>query len=55
MIQCPACGQDFDEDDVAELDVNDPVECWRCEGAWIVASLEPLRLEAAERELAFTD
>ncbi len=55
MIQCPACGQELDDEEVADLDLDDAIECSRCRRAWIVAELEPLRLESGERELAFTD
>jgi hypothetical protein len=55
MLTCPACGQRFDQQDVTALAVHDELECRRCRQRWAVASREPVRLEAAERELAFTD
>jgi hypothetical protein len=55
MLQCPACGQALDDEEVAGLDVAEELECSRCQRTWLVAGLQPLRLESNEQELAFTD
>jgi uncharacterized protein YbaR (Trm112 family) len=56
MVQCPTCGHSLDDDEaLTELEVGDELECRRCRRAWMVAGLEPLRLESSEQELAFTD
>jgi uncharacterized protein YbaR (Trm112 family) len=55
MLTCPACGDPLDDDETADLDLEDELECPRCRRAWVIAALEPLELTPSERELGFTD
>jgi hypothetical protein len=55
MVTCPLCGAKIDAHDIAELSLDDDLECPRCRRGWTVAVLEPLQLQSSEQELAFTD